>query len=66
MVGKSKSMRLHSLFDFLSECRIYPRDNSYNLLGIQVADAVAHSFGQILKEESTGKQKLVDIGRPET
>jgi hypothetical protein len=33
-------------------------------LGIQVADAVAHSFGQILKEELSGKVKLIDIGGP--
>jgi hypothetical protein len=64
--SEKEALRLHSLFDFLSGCRIYPRENSRNRLGIQVADAVAHSFGQILKEELTGKQKLVDIGRPET
>ena len=31
-------------------------------MGIQVADAVAHSFARILKEELTREKKLVDIG----
>ena len=60
--SEKEALRLHGLFQFLSQCRIYPREDSRKRLGIQVADAVAHSFGQILKEELTGKKKLVDIG----
>ena len=61
-----EAMRLHGLFHFLNQCTIYPREDSRKRLGIQVADAVAHSFGRILKEELTGKQKFVDIGGPGT
>jgi hypothetical protein len=64
--SEKEVLRLHALFHFLGECTIYPREDSRKRLGIQVADAVAHSFGRILKEELTGNQKLVDIGRPET
>ncbi len=58
----TEATRLHRLFHFLRGCRVHAREDSRIRLGIQVADAVAHSFGQILKEELTGKQKLVDIG----
>lgn len=64
--SEKEALRLHGLFHFLSQCRIYPREDSRKRLGIQVADAVAYSFGQILKEELTGEQKLVDIGGPGT
>jgi hypothetical protein len=57
-----EAVRLHGLFHFLNQCTIYPREDSRKRLGIQMADAVAHSFGRILKEELTGKQKFVDIG----
>ena len=61
-----EATRLHQVFHFLRSARIHPRENSRLRLGIQVADAVAHSFGQILKEELTGKPKLVEIGGPDT
>ncbi len=61
-----EAIRLHTLFYFLRQCTIYPREDSRKRLGIQVADAVAHSFGRILKEELTGDQKFVDIGGPGT
>lgn len=64
--SEKEALRLHGLFHFLSQCRIYPREDSRKRLGIQVADVVAHSFGRILKEELTGKQKLVDIGGSRT
>lgn len=35
-------------------------------MGIQVADAVTGSFGQILKETLSGKVKEIDIGIPRT
>lgn len=61
-----EAYRLHRLFSYLRGCRIYPREDSRLRLGIQVADAVAHSFGQILKESLTGTKKLVEIGGPGT
>jgi hypothetical protein len=64
--SEREGVRLHRLFGALRGARIHPRENSRLRLGIQVADVVAHSFGQILKEEMTGKQKLVDIGGPNT
>lgn len=64
--SEKEAMRLHALFHFLGQCTIYPREDSRKRLGIQVADAVAHSFGRILKEELTGHQKFVDIGGPGT
>lgn len=57
-----EASRLHALFHFLGQSTIYPCEDSRKRLGIQVADAVAYSFGRILKEELTGKQKFVDIG----
>jgi hypothetical protein len=64
--SEKEALRLHSLFHFLSQCTIYPIEDSRKRLGIQVADAVAYNFGRILKEELTGKQKFVDIGGPGT
>lgn len=58
--------RLRQLFHFLRGSRIFPSEDSRLRYGLQVADAVANGFGQILKEELTGKRKLVDIGGPET
>lgn len=58
--------RLHRLFSFLQACKIHPEEDSCIRLGIQVADAVAHSFAQVLKEKLTGRVKEVDIGGPGT
>lgn len=57
-----EAVRLHRLFHYLRACCIHPREDSCIRMGIQVADTVAHSFAQILKEQLTGKEKLVDIG----
>lgn len=62
--SESEADRLHRLFHYLRACRIHPCEDSRLCLGIQVADAVAHSFAQILKEQITGKEKMVDIGGP--
>jgi len=64
--SEKEAFRLIELFHYIHTCKVYPRENSKIRLGIQVADAVAHSFGQILKEELSGKPKLVDIGGPGT
>jgi hypothetical protein len=62
----AEARRLHQLFLFLSGARIHPRENSRLVLGIQVADVVAHSFGQILKAEISGDAKMIEIGGPNT
>jgi hypothetical protein len=62
----SEARRLQSLFQFLQPCSFYPEENSKQRRGIQIADAVAHSFGQIVKAEITGKDKEVDIGGEKT
>lgn len=64
--SEAEARRLHGLFRFLSDARIHPRENSRLVLGIQVADVVAHSFGQILKAEISGDAKMIDIGGPNT
>jgi hypothetical protein len=61
-----EAARLHRLFHYLRACRLFAREDSRIRLGIQVADAVAHSFGQILKEALTGNQKFVDVGGART
>ncbi|MBA3017473.1 MAG: DUF3800 domain-containing protein [Proteobacteria bacterium] len=61
-----EATRLHKIFHFLRSARIYPKEDSRLNPGIQVADCIAHSFGQIVKEELTGKRKMIDIGGPDT
>jgi hypothetical protein len=58
----AEATRLKQLFHFLRPCVIYPVEDSRARLGIQVSDAVAASFGQIVKEELTGQRKMVDVG----
>lgn len=62
----TEASRLHGLFHFLNRARIHPVEDSRKRLGIQVADAVAGTFGQILKETLSGKVKKIDIGGPST
>jgi hypothetical protein len=57
---------LHALFHSLKGCKIFACEDSRICVGIQVADAVAHSFGQIIKESLTDKRKMIDIGGPNT
>jgi hypothetical protein len=61
-----EARRLHSLFHFLKAARIHPKEDSCKRLGIQIADVVAASFGQIVKEALTGLAKDIDIGGPNT
>jgi hypothetical protein len=61
-----EAKRLHSLFHFLKAARIHPKEDSRQRLGIQLADVVAASFGQIVKEALSGKTKEIDIGGPNT
>lgn len=53
-------------FDNLKEIKIYPNEDSIIRMEIQVADVVAHSIAQIVKEDLTGKNKMLDIGGPNT
>jgi hypothetical protein len=59
-----EARRLHALFHHLRAARIHPKEDSRRPLGIQIADAVAGSFGQIVKEALTGRVKEIDIGGP--
>jgi len=61
-----EARRLHLLFHFLRAACIHPKEDSRKRLGIQIADAVAGSFGQIVKEALTGDTKEIDIGGPNT
>lgn len=58
----SEAKRLHKLFHSLSGCEIHAEEDSLKCRGIQVADAVAHSFGQIVKAAITGDEKSVHFG----
>ena len=64
--SEAEAQRLHQLFRFLSDVRVHSREDSRVILGIQVADVVANSFGQILKAEISGESKIVEIGGPNT
>ena len=64
--SEKEARRLHLLFHFLKAAKIHPKEDSRKRLGIQIADAVAGSFGQIVKEALTGHAKEIDIGGPNT
>lgn len=64
--SQKEAERLQNLFHYLAHCRIHAVEDSRIRVGIQVADAVAHSFGQIIKAALTGKDKIIDIGGPNT
>jgi hypothetical protein len=61
-----EARRLHALFHYLKAARVHPKEDSRTRVGIQIADVVAGSFGQIVKETLTGKVKEIDIGGPDT
>jgi hypothetical protein len=64
--SQKEASRLHGLFHGLRKVTIQAHQDSRLILGIQAADAVAHSFGQIVKAAASGNDKMVDIGRPDT
>ncbi len=64
--SQQEADRLHTLFYSLKGCKILAREDSRICAGIQVADAVAHSFGRIIKEVLTDTRKMIDIGGPNT
>lgn len=64
--SEQEALRLQKLFHYLEFKNFFPREDSKIRYGIQVADSIAHCFGQILKEELSGQKKLVDIGGEKT
>lgn len=56
-----EAARLHRLFHYLVDCRLHAMEDSRRRVGIQVADAVAHSFGQIIKSSLSGREKQVEF-----
>lgn len=60
--SESAARELRPLFGALSGATLYAREDSKLRLGIQVADAVAHTFGQVLRAAVTGDHKAVHIG----
>lgn len=65
-VSTSDAQRLQPYFRALTSVQIHHSENSRLVLGIQVADVLAHSFAQIVKAQLTGRDKEVDIGGPKT
>ena len=65
-LSEAEADRLQQLFWTLCDVRIHSREDSRLVPGIQVADVVAHSFGQILKAEILGESKSIEIGGPDT
>ncbi len=64
--SQKEADRLHTLFHSLKGCKIFACENSHICAGIQVADAVAHCFGQIIKEALTDTKKMIDISDSDT
>lgn len=62
----AQAEQIRSSRPFLQPLRFHPEQNSRVCLGIQVADAVAHSAAQIVREFLTGNPKSVKIGGPGT
>jgi hypothetical protein len=60
--SEKEATRLQRLFNALQGVVIHAQQDSKLRLGIQAADAVAHSFGQIIKEAVSGSVKMVDVG----
>ena len=58
----TEAERLKAIFHYLKDMNIHAQENSRICVGIQVADLIANSFGQIIKESLLGKQKMIDIG----
>jgi len=61
-VSQSEAARLHGIFHGLHDVTVHAQQDSKLVFGIQAADAVAHCFGQIIKDAVTGKPKMIDIG----
>lgn len=64
-VSIEEAQRLVCNFPSLAPAKLLFEQNSVLTFGIQVADAVAHSIGQILREELSGHSKTVYLGKDE-
>lgn len=64
--SQKEANRLHLLFHSLKGLKMFACEDSRICVGIQVADVVAHSFGQIIKEALNDTKKMIDIGGPNT
>lgn len=60
--SQKEATRLHQLFHALQGVAIHAQQDSKLRFGVQAADAVAYSFGQIIKEAVAGAPKMVDVG----
>lgn len=60
--SQREAMRLLPIFASLEGVALHAHQDSKLRPGIQAADAVAHSFGQIIKEALLGTSKMVDVG----
>lgn len=55
---------IQSKFQFLSSISLFPCEKSHECRGIQIADLVAHSLSQVVREGITGDPKAVYVGGP--
>lgn len=62
----AEGKRLLALFHYLQPAQFFFAEDSRLRLGVQVADAVAHAFAQILREPLTDSRKVIDIGGEDT
>lgn len=64
-----RSVEAHTLaaaLPRLSGLHLFPEEDSRVCLGIQVADVVAHTVAQVVREAITDKRKIVRIGGADT
>lgn len=64
--SQAEAERLRQLFRALDGVGVFAQQDSKLRPGVQAADAVAHSFGQIIKEAALGSAKEVEIGGEST
>ncbi len=60
--SQDDATRLQRLFHALQGVAVHAQQDSKLRFGVQAADAVAHAFGQIIKQAVVGKPKMVDVG----
>jgi hypothetical protein len=60
--SQKEALRLQTLFTALHGVVLHAHQDSKLRPGIQAADAVAYSLGQVVKESLVGTPKMVDIG----
>lgn len=63
---RAQAQTQHAFFSFLAPVVLMPTEDSLKCRGIQVADLMAHSFAQVVREGVTDKPKLIGVGGPDT